>query len=111
MIFSSPEELLRVLPEHAKSSSTTARKGPLLSRPGSRTGMTAAVSARQLLSRAHAKTALVRQTGPDLWGMWQTKLLTQARQQLAKQQQAGVAKHAVHDHLSSVLRLFFRQWC
>ncbi|KAL0019488.1 hypothetical protein WJX79_002917 [Trebouxia sp. C0005] len=86
MIFSSPEELLRVLPEHAKSSSTTARKdispdrrpqdcasdeasslplrhqespidvdqhqalqtGPLLSRPGSRTGMTAAVSARQL---------------------------------------------------------------
>ncbi|KAL0019489.1 hypothetical protein WJX79_002917 [Trebouxia sp. C0005] len=97
MIFSSPEELLRVLPEHAKSSSTTARKdispdrrpqdcasdeasslplrhqespidvdqhqalqtGPLLSRPGSRTGMTAAVSARQLLSRAHAKTALV----------------------------------------------------
>ncbi|DBA69729.1 TPA: hypothetical protein ACH3X2_012587 [Trebouxia sp. C0005] len=147
MIFSSPEELLRVLPEHAKSSSTTARKelkydseglsstpsrgsssipgfedepllgvelspslsyfnsadispdrrpqdcasdeasslplrhqespidvdqhqalqtGPLLSRPGSRTGMTAAVSARQLLSRAHAKTALVVCPWPHL---------------------------------------------
>ncbi|DBA84386.1 TPA: hypothetical protein ACH3X2_006202 [Trebouxia sp. C0005] len=108
MISSSSEELLRMLPKHAKSASTTARKelrydseglsstpsrgtspvpgfsispdrtprdrandgasslpsrhqeglqtGPLFSRPGSGTGMTAAVSARQLLSRAHAKT-------------------------------------------------------